>query len=241
MAMALTALVTEVQSRVKRTDINTNIQNTILKLITRLETKMYWPWRMTRDASTVILASGTYEYDLPSDFGEDFALRIIDDDKEADLERIAWSVFVHKHPDPSSKSGGQPTEYTIGVKEGTAGTKRIHFPHPADAEYTAELIYFNRRADATATDFPDGFTELEKLYLTAKASAIVKKQILGYSNCDGSQTCECDGCEARQVEGDMLGRYSLERKRGKVGWQHKESRPGGGFWDIRGNQDIYRT
>jgi len=194
---------------------------------------------MTRDASTVILASGTYEYSLPSDFGEDFALRIIDDNKEDDLERIAWDNFVRKYPDPSSESGGQPTKYTIGIKEGTAGARRIHFPHPADAVYTAELIYFNRRADATSTDFPDGFTELEKLYLTAKASAIVKKQILGYSDCDGTPTCECDGCEAKQLERDLVGRFTLERKRDGVAWKHPKKRPLGGYYDVRGEQDIY--
>lgn len=241
MAILLTQMVTAVQSRVKRTDINTNIQNAILELITELEAMAYWPWRMTRDASTVILASGTYEYSLPTDFGEDFALRIITDNKEADLDRVSWDNFVRKYPDPSSQSGGQPTKYTIGIKEGTAGAKRIHFPHPADAVYTAELIYFNRRAGATATDFPDGFTELEKLYLIAEASAIVKKQILGYSDCDGTPNCKCDGCHANKLARALSNRYSLERKREGVEWKHPKKRPLGGYYDVRGGQDIYNV
>jgi hypothetical protein len=121
MAMNLNALVTEVQSRVHRTDINTNIQNELLKTITRLETKRYWPWRFMRDNSTITLASGTYEYSLPSDFGEDLAFNIVETDKEDVLDRIAFEDFVQKWPDPSQSSGGQPTKYSIGYKVGTSG------------------------------------------------------------------------------------------------------------------------
>jgi hypothetical protein len=195
-----------------------------------------------RDATTITLASGTYEYSLPSDFGEDLAFNIIETDKYDVLDRVAFETFIKKWPDVSQLSGGQPTKYTIGYKSGTSGAKRLWCNVPADATYTAELMYWQTRADATSTDFPTTFTELEKLYLIHKASAIVKKQYLGYSDCDGNQTCHCDACESFRLEGDLEARYTRQRTRENPQWKHKKKRGTMiGQYDVRSNQSEYNV
>jgi hypothetical protein len=242
MAISLNALVTEVQSRVHRTDINTTIQQELLKTITELETKRYWPWRFMRDATTIALASGTYEYSLPSDFGEDLAFNIIETDKYDVLDRVAFEDFVRKWPDVSQLDGGQPTKYTIGYKAGTSGAKRLWCNIPADATYTAELMYFQTRADATSTDFPTSFTELEKMYLIHKAAAVVKQQHLGYSDCKNTPTCHCDACEVFRKEQLLENRYKLQRTRDGGKWKHpKKSGTLIGQYDVRGNQKTYNV
>jgi len=242
MALSLNAIVTEVHSRIHRTDISTSVQNILLQQITWLETLEYWPWRTTRNTATT-LASDTYAYDVPADFGEDLALVITEDNKEDYLERIAFHQFISKYPDPSANDVGQPTKYTIGYAQGTAsaGNKQIWFPHPADGTYATEFIYYNRRADCTATDFPTAFTELEKLVLVFRAAAHIEGTILGYSNCSGQPTCYCNACESNRWLAAAERRYSRERVREKPRWKMPKKKGYVTQYDIRGNQTIYNV
>jgi len=243
MAMDLNAIVTEVHSRIHRTDISTNVQNILLQQITWLETLEYWPWRTTRDQAGITLASGSWAHNVPADFGEDLAFVIIEDDKENYLERIAFEQFVSRYPDPSKESGGQPTVYTVGyaLSTSSAGKKQVWFPHPADATYTSEFIYYNRRADCTGTDFPTGFTELEKLVLVFRAAAHIEGSLLGDSKCNGTPTCHCNACEANSWLGAAQRRYGNERMREKPRWKHAKKRGWGVGLDIRGHQDPYNV
>jgi hypothetical protein len=103
-------------------------------------------------------------------------------------------------------------------------------------------MYFQTRADATSTDFPTSFTELEKMYLVHKASAIIKQQYLGYTDCKNVPTCHCDACESFRLEQDMENRYKLQRSREKGKWKHaKKTGTLIGQYDVRGGQKTYNV
>lgn len=244
MALSLNALTTQVQKFIQRTSIGSNpsIQDMVLRAIIWLESLDYWPWRFKRDATTITLGSGTWEYSLPGDFGEDLAFRITEDNKEDDLDRIAFEDFIRNHPDPSKESGGQPTKYTIGYKAGTSGAKRLWIPHPADGTYATELLYWEVRTDAVSTTLPSGLGEVEKICLVHKAAAMIEGGILKQNNCNTTPTCECNACQSNRWLVAIKTRKQLQRIREKPSWKHpKKSGIIGETYDVRGHIDTYNV
>jgi hypothetical protein len=245
MALSLNALVTEVNSIIHRTDMTGEIQTGLLQQITWLETLDYWPWRMTRNQAGLVLASATWSYSLPTDFGEDLAINIVETDKRDSLDRLAYEDFIRKYPDPGQDSGGQPTAYSIGYALGTAsaGSKAIFFPHPADATYTCEMIYYNRRADSTGTDFPNAFTDLEKWVLVYLCAAYIEGTKLKIDTCRKKypgDLCGCTRCERDRWMQALQARYTRERTRETPKWKHPK-KSGAGIYDVRGGQKTYNV
>jgi hypothetical protein len=231
-------------SYIGRTSIGSNpsIQDKIIEAILWLEGLTYWPWKIKRDASTITLASSTWNYSLPGDFHSDLAFRITQDNKEDDLERLAFEDFIRKHPDPSANDAGQPTRYTIGYVSGTAGSREVWLPHPADASYTTELIYFRQSTNATSTDFADGLNEVEKMCVVSKASALIEGEVLKVSSCTGRPTCHCNACRANQWITNLKSRWDQERIREKPAWKiPSRHRNMYANYDVRGHQKIYNV
>jgi len=221
---------------------NPSIQDMILRAIVYLEGLDYWPWRMVRDGDGITLGSGTWQYSLPTNFGEDLSFRITEDDAEDELNRIAFEDFIRKYPDPSSESGGQPTTYTIGYAAGTssAGSKKLWLPHPADGTYATEFLYWEIRTDAVSTDLPSGLNEVEKIAIVHKAASMIEGGILKISTCTGAQTCECNACQSNRWLANLQNRKRLQRIREKPTWKIPYAKSGATQnYDVRGHQKIY--
>jgi hypothetical protein len=242
--LSLANMVTNVQKFIQRTSIGSNpsIQDMLLNTIIWLEGLDYWPWRFMRDSSTISLASATWSYSLPGDFGTDFALVITENNKEDELERIAFDDFIRKWPDPSANSGGQPTNYTIGFKAGSAGVKQLWFSHPADGTYSCDLWYWQVRTDAVGTTLETGLNEVEKLALIRKTAAMIEGGVLKISTCNGQPTCECNACAANRWLLNLQNRKRMEKLSAKPRWKHPYKQGHGGWqYDVRGQQKTYNT